>query len=99
MASVEPGIGKRLHAIQGLVLVFPKTARVVSKRGRNFGSREEHFLYGAPLLGKIRRVHGSTSIELLTTAARLGKKSRFSSYDCAATESTSMISIRRLAIR
>ena len=41
--------------VQNLVLVFPKTARIVSKRGRNFGSREEHHLHGAPLLGKIRQ--------------------------------------------
>jgi hypothetical protein len=56
-----------------------------SEVGRNI------FCMEAPLLGKIHKVHGSTSIELLTTAARLGKKNGFSSHDCAATKNTSMI--------
>src|SRR5262249_42302351 len=57
MAPLEPAVSKSLHAVQSLFLVFPKTARVFSKRGRNCGSRQKHPLHGAPLFSQIRIFH------------------------------------------
>src|SRR5262249_10904265 len=60
MAPFEPTIRKRLYAVQNLFLVFPKTLRIFSKRGRNRGSWQKHFLHGGPLCGSWQKhlLHG-----------------------------------------
>src|SRR5262245_61783086 len=54
MTPLKPRIRKRLHAVQNLFLVFPKTVRIFSKWGRNCGSWQKHLLHGGPLFSQIR---------------------------------------------
>jgi hypothetical protein len=62
-APVEPAIRKRLHMVQNLSLVFPKPARIFSKRGRHFGTRQKHLLHVAPLFSEIRTHSGVGAFE------------------------------------